>query len=189
MMTFTWNDCSISYLKMSTWFIICLNNKWIFFKPRQSSGRALKFHLKYLNELYKFRHRLRFIAVLVIFLAVSTPVSISIHFITAGHSALMITESICSFQLDKWDLIIFSAWYCCVILSLCQHVFTLSLTHTHIHIHKPSMWHSESCFFKGIVAFWDIRLFAFLPELDKKIDTTLIIYLYTKYEATAKFTN
>lgn len=72
-------------------------------QPRQSSGRALKSHLKYLNELNTFKYRrLRFIAVLVIFLAVSTRMSTRIHFITAGHSALVIiTESIGSFQWDE----------------------------------------------------------------------------------------
>lgn len=88
-MTFTWNNSFITAR-----FIICRNNKLMFSMAGQSSGRALKSHSQYLNEFSKFEYRLRFVAVLVVFLAVSARVSPRIHFITAGHSALMITESI-----------------------------------------------------------------------------------------------
>jgi len=76
---------------------------------RQSSGRALKSYLKCTNELNLFKYRLRCIAVFEMFWAASTYVSTCIHFITAGHSALVIIETYGSFQLDKLDLIRFVA--------------------------------------------------------------------------------
>ncbi len=135
-MTFTWNRSFISNRKKATWLIICLKNKWIFFKPRQSSGSALKSHLKYLNELNKFDYRLGFIAAPVTFLAAS--VRICILFSTAGHSALMIAESI-----DRIDVVLSSetdeiqsdtlSVYCCIILSSYQHVLYLPYTHMQTH--------------------------------------------------------